>query len=76
MYRVSIKIERLPVAIRRTPQTQEGTPELYVQAKGSSPEDAIARALRILNGEQTAIQEAKPITAKLSDDDDEDEVEL
>lgn len=72
MYRVSVKVEQLPVAVRRTPQTEESTPVLLVQARGRTPEIAMDTVLRILTGERNAIEEAKPITTKMSELEDEE----
>lgn len=76
MYRVSIKIERLPVTIRRTPQSDETTPELLVQAKGTTLLGAIGMALRILTGERDSLTEQTPVKFKVDSEpfeDDEDE---
>lgn len=76
MYRVSVKIEVLPVSVRRTTSGLESTPELLVQAKGHTTEAAMEKALRILSGEMAAVREAKPRadeTVQLVDEEDEDD---
>jgi hypothetical protein len=72
MYRVSIKIERLQVVARRAVQVDEATPELLVQAKGSTVSDAIARAVRVLGLEKKAIEESTIVQADHDDEEDED----
>lgn len=77
MFRVSIKIERLPMAVsRRTLPTEETTPELLIQAKDNTILGAIMKAIRILTGEQTALMEAMPIKGKLADIDEDEEDEI
>lgn len=72
MYRVSIKVESIPVVTRRA--VDEATPELLIQAKARTPEGAMDKAMRILSGEITAIEESKTTAARgpVNIDDDEE----
>lgn len=74
--RITVKIEREPVAIRRSSSDPQPSPELLIQVKDNGNlVDGLEKAIRLLISERDAIME-KMTKPRLVEDDEEDEEEI
>lgn len=73
MFRLTIKIERLPVVARRRPEDHETTPELVVQTKATTVLGAMRQAIRVLTNEFNALSDQETTQPVTSFEEDEEE---
>lgn len=73
MFRLTIKIERLPVVTRRRPEDHETTPELVVQTKATTVLGAMRQAIRVLTNEFNALSDQQVIGMSEPDEDEEED---